>query len=63
MTARSLSHPPPRNTSRTAQKTRHNLQKSIHISAKDGADNNKTLAQTGRATTQLQQPSGKIKFL
>jgi len=36
MTARSSSHPPPRNTSRTAQKTTKNLQNSIglRISAK-----------------------------
>jgi len=34
MTARSSSHPHQRNTSRTAQKTSHNLQKSIHVSAK-----------------------------
>jgi len=36
MTARSSSHPPPRNTSRTAQNTIQNLQNyiGVHISAK-----------------------------
>jgi len=36
MAARSSSHPPPRNTSRSAQKTSKNLQNSIglHMSAK-----------------------------
>jgi len=34
MTVGSLSHPPPRNTSRTAQKTSYNLHNSIHVSAK-----------------------------
>jgi len=36
MTAKSSSHPPPRNTSRTAQKTTKNLPNSIglHTSAK-----------------------------
>jgi len=34
MTERSSSHPPPRNTSRTAQKLRKNLQNCKHIPAR-----------------------------
>jgi len=34
MTARSSSHPAPRNTSRTAQKMGKNLQNCVHISAR-----------------------------
>jgi len=72
MTARSLSHPPPRNTSRTAQKTTQNLQNStsFHISAEtvktfpqDISTHKQDIEQKRRATTQLLHTSLKIIFL